>query len=234
MLICHKNQPTNQPTRKDYSPILVFSSYQYITQKASHIEPSEETRNDTHKNDPINGSNRTVRFFSKVLILLSLLLLVFYSFESFSHQRLLTVFHCNVSDSKSSQVSTTLFSILSDLKNVVVWMVSTHPLISNSSCPRINPLLTVPRAPITNCVTFIFMFHRFFNSLASSTYLSLFSLSFCFTSSLAGRPKCTIRQVFILLFIITRSVRVVEIRLFSFDFFFLLLLIFLISHTWIY
>ena len=35
------------------------------------------------------------------------------------------VFHWSLSDKKSPQVSRTLLSILSDLKNAVVWMVST-------------------------------------------------------------------------------------------------------------
>ena len=39
------------------------------------------------------------------------------------------VFHWNLSDSKSPQVSRTLLSILGDLNNAVVWMVSTRPLM---------------------------------------------------------------------------------------------------------
>ena len=58
------------------------------------------------------------------------------------------VFHWNLSDSKSPQVSRTLLSSLASLSNAVVWMVSTHPFISKSSSPFINPLVTVPRAPI--------------------------------------------------------------------------------------
>ena len=52
--------------------------------------------------------------------------------ESFLH-------HWSLSDSKSPQVPLTLPSILN---NAVVWMVSTHPFISNSSSPFINPLMT--------------------------------------------------------------------------------------------
>ena len=54
-----------------------------------------------------------------------------------------------MSGSKPPQVSRTLLSILLDLNNVVVWMVSTRPLISKSSNPFNNPLVTVPKAPIT-------------------------------------------------------------------------------------
>ena len=71
------------------------------------------------------------------------------------------VFHCSLSDSKSHQDSRTLLGILAVLNNVIVWMVSTRPIISNSSSPSTNPLMTVPRAPITICIIVIFMVHIF-------------------------------------------------------------------------
>ena len=37
------------------------------------------------------------------------------------------VFHWSLSEMKSPQVSMTLLSILTDLNNIVVWMVSTRP-----------------------------------------------------------------------------------------------------------
>ena len=49
--------------------------------------------------------------------------------EIFSYQRLLMVFHRSLNDSKSSQVSRTLQSILADLNNAVVWTVSTRLLM---------------------------------------------------------------------------------------------------------
>ena len=58
---------------------------------------------------------------------------------------------------------------LAVLNNIVVWMVFTRPLISKSSCPFDNPLVTVPKAPITIGIIYTFMFHKFFNSLASVT-----------------------------------------------------------------
>ena len=60
------------------------------------------------------------------------------------------VFYQSLSDIKSPQVSRTLLSILVDLDNAVVWMISTRPFISKSP----NPLVTV------QIVTF--MFHSFF------------------------------------------------------------------------
>ena len=59
------------------------------------------------------------------------------------------VFRWNLNDSKFPLVSRTLLSILADLNNAVVWMVSFRLLIFKSSNPFFNPLVTVRRAPIT-------------------------------------------------------------------------------------
>ena len=81
-------------------------------------------------------------------------------------------------DGNSSQVSRTLISILVALNNAVILMVSTRPLISKSSSPFINPLVTVPGAPITNGITIIFMFHffSFFCKVSKETDFSLICL----------------------------------------------------------
>ena len=78
------------------------------------------------------------------------------------------VSHWSLSDNKPSQVSRILLSILADLSNAVVWMLSALPLISKSS------------SPCTNYNWYNHHFHvpRVFNSLARSSYLSSFSLSF--------------------------------------------------------
>ena len=99
------------------------------------------------------------------------------------------VFHWSLSDSKSPQVSRTLFSILFV---VVVWMVFIHPPISKSSSPFNDPLVTVPKASITIDIIVTFMFHSFSNSQARSRYLSFFSLSFSFILWSAGTAKSTI------------------------------------------
>ena len=58
------------------------------------------------------------------------------------------MFFCWIlSDSKSSQVSRTLLSILDDLTNAAVWIVSSYHLFSKSSSPFTSPLVSVPRAP---------------------------------------------------------------------------------------
>ena len=97
----------------------------------------------------------------------------------------------SLSDNKSPQISRTLLNILADLNNAVVWMVSTHPVISKPSSPCTNPLVTVPRAPITTDIIITFMFHRFFNPLARSRYLSLFLHSFNFNLWSTGTAKST-------------------------------------------
>ena len=78
-------------------------------------------------------------------------------------------------------------------------MVSTQPPTSKCSRPFNNPLVTVPKAPITIGMIVTFMFHGFFNSLARSRYLSLFSHSFSFILWLAGTAKSTILQIFFFL-----------------------------------
>ena len=104
------------------------------------------------------------------------------------------VFHWNLSDSKSPQVSKTLLSILAVLNNAVVWMVSTRPPTSKSSSLFSNPLVTVPKVPITIGMIVTCMFHSFFNSLARSRYLSFFSHSFSFILWSAETAKSTISQ----------------------------------------
>ena len=118
-----------------------------------------------------------------------------FTHKSFPHQHKLMVFHGSWSYSKSLQVSRTLLRIMAVLNNPVVWMVSSRPLISKSSSPFSNPLVTVPNAPITSGKIVTCMFHSFFNSLARSRYLSFFSHSFSFILWSAGTAKSTILQV---------------------------------------
>ena len=111
------------------------------------------------------------------------------------------VFHWGLSDNKSPQVSRTLLSILVVFNNAVVWMVYTQPPTSKSSRPFNNPLVTVPKAPITIDINVTFIFHSF-SSLAKSRYLSLFSHFFSFILWSAGTAKSTILQIFFFLFFV--------------------------------
>ena len=125
------------------------------------------------------------------------------------------VFHCSLNDSKSPQVSRTLFSILAIPNNAVIWMISTRPPTSKFSRSIINPLVTVPKAPSTIGIIVTFMFHIFFNSLARSMYLSFFSHCLSFILWSAGTAKSTILQIvlfFCFLLIIIRSGLLAEIR----------------------
>ena len=105
---------------------------------------------------------------------------------------IIRVFHGSLSDSKCSQVSRTLLSILAVFNNEVVWIVSTRPPTSKSSSPFSNPLVTAPNAPITIGIIITNMFHSLFNSLARLRYLSFFSHSFSFILWSAGTAKSTI------------------------------------------
>ena len=95
-----------------------------------------------------------------------------------THQHYMVIFYWSLSHSKSPQVSRTLLSIRAVLNNVVVWMVSIHPLISKSSSSCTNPLVTVPRTTIIIGINVPFIFHSFFTSIARFKYLSFFSFSF--------------------------------------------------------
>ena len=59
------------------------------------------------------------------------------------------VLYLSLRDSKSSQVSRTLLSILADFNIALFWTVSTRPTISKSFSLCTTPLVTFPRAPIT-------------------------------------------------------------------------------------
>ena len=84
-------------------------------------------------------------------------------------------FHLSLSNSKSPQVFRTLHRILADLNNAVLWMVSTLPLNYKSSSLFNNPLVTVPRPPITTGITVTFIFHGFFQfSSKVQVLISLF------------------------------------------------------------
>ena len=124
--------------------------------------------------------------------------------ESFSHQ-LTRWFSTGVWVTANLLKSPGLFSVL--------WLISTMLYFGQSPpLPCINPLVTVPRASITIGKIINFMFHSFFNFLARSRYLPLFSDSFNFTLWSAGTAKSTILQVLSFLLIVIRSGYLAEIR----------------------
>ena len=105
------------------------------------------------------------------------------------------VFHWGLSDSKFPWVSWTLLSILADLNNTAVWIVTfLHPIF-NSSSPFFKALGTIPSGPITIGINVTLMFLNFLSFLPMSKYLSLFSLSLIFELWFVGTVKCFILMI---------------------------------------
>ena len=115
------------------------------------------------------------------------------------------VFHWSLGECKSPQVSRTRLRILAVLSNAVVWIVSTRLPTSKFSRPFNNPLVIMPKAPITIGTIVTFMFHSFFNSLERLRYLSFFSHSLKFILWSTGTAKSTILQMLFFLLIIMQS-----------------------------
>ena len=93
-----------------------------------------------------------------IIIIIIYIIIIILLFWEFFTPALADSFHLSLSDSKSPQDSRTLFSILADLNNVVVWKVSTRPLISKSSRPCKIPSVIILRALIIIRITVTFMF----------------------------------------------------------------------------
>ena len=86
-----------------------------------------------------------------------------------------------------------LFSVFKQVSAMLQFGLSPrHPLISQSSSPFTNTLVTIPSVPITIGIADTFMFQSFFNSLASSRYVCFFLFSFNFTLQLYETAKSTI------------------------------------------
>ena len=73
-------------------------------------------------------------------------------------------------DSKSPQVSWTFLSILPDLTNAIIWIVSMDLPIFNSSSSLSKPLDTVLSTPIATHIIDILMFHLSIQDVALMTY----------------------------------------------------------------
>ena len=131
-----------------------------------------------------------VQFFQRYYTIVATFICIFrWNIVNHYYFSILRVFHTYVSWLLFTGVWVTtsllkfpgLFSVFWPISNsVVVLMVPTHPLISKSTSSCTNTLVTLPREQIIIMIV-TFMFHSFFNSLAKSRYLSLFSHSFNFT-----------------------------------------------------
>ena len=120
----------------------------------------------------------------------------------------------SLSNSKPTQVSRTLSIILPVLNNVVVWMVSTRPPTSKSSSPFNNPLVNVPKVPITIGIIVTFLFHSFFSIplQGRGIYPSFHVLSVLFCGQPGQQSPQFCKFSFMLLLIIIRSGLLAEIR----------------------
>ena len=88
--------------------------------------------------------------------------LILQVFHTNSSCFLLLFFNWTLSDSKSLQISRTLQSILADLNNAVVWIVSILPLTYSFLNLFPRPFGNIPMALITIGITVTFMCHSFF------------------------------------------------------------------------
>ena len=80
-------------------------------------------------------------------------------------------------------------SILTDLNNVVVWIISILPQISSSSILCYKSLETVISAPTILVNTITLMFHDFFDSQATSKYFFYLFAFFYFQSAVCRNSK---------------------------------------------
>ena len=119
------------------------------------------------------------------------------------------IFHWSLIDSKFIQVSRTLFTILVDLINAVVKMVSTRLLISESSIP-VPIQWDCCKSTSYNSYHLHIHVQQFLHPLASSWYLFLFSPSLNF--NLLGRQSPLFTRFFFVFFLFSVSL-VVWLRL---------------------
>ena len=89
------------------------------------------------------------------------------------------VFHWSLSGCKSTWVSRILLSIMADLNNAAVKMVSTRLLISKSSSPYSNTSVAVPSVPITIGINVTFMFQFFQFTCKIKMFILLFLFFRC-------------------------------------------------------
>ena len=140
-------------------------------------------------------------------LLVVIIIIIIYSLRVFH-----MVFHWSLSDSKSPQVPMTLLNILAVLKKAVLWMISIHSPSSKSSSHFNNPLVTVPKAPITIGIIVTFMFHSFsIPSQGRGTYPSLHFLSVLFCGQPVHQNRQFFKYSFFFLLITIRSGLLAEI-----------------------
>ena len=106
----------------------------------------------------------------------------YFCLRFFLHQPYWMVYHWGLRDSKSPHEFRTLISLLADLSNAVVWMVSARPLVSKLASSYNCPLVTLASSPITTDIIVTFMFNSFFQSPSKVQVLILLFVFFRFQS----------------------------------------------------
>ena len=137
---------------------------------------------------------------AKVYVLLVQFIIIIYLLEFFTT----TLADGLSQEFEWEQVSRILLSILAVLNNALIWILSTHPLDSKSSNPFNDPLITVPKVPITigNIVTFMFHSCFFFNFLARPRYLFFLSHSLSFIRWSTRTAKSIILQILFFFYLV--------------------------------
>ena len=108
-------------------------------------------------------------------------------------------FGWSLSDSKSPQVSRSILSILADLNNAVVWIISTRPL-PNLPVPVLVLSWLYRTYQFSFGGTVIFMFYSFFQFFSKVYVLIYLFAFFQFTLWSVGTAKSTMRQVLLFFF----------------------------------
>ena len=175
------------------------------------------------KNDPeylTRGTTQVciplVRFLLCSFVSSNFLVFLRYSFflNFFFHPRIFngvysTVFHWNLSDSMSPQISRSLLSSLASLKIAVVFIVSVLTLISISPILFYRPLRTVPSALATIGITV--NSHVLPFQLPGKTRVFIYLFAFFFCHSMVCRNSKTKRDdKFFLSLINTWSGKILE------------------------
>ena len=121
------------------------------------------------------------------IIIIIIIIIIIYSLRVFHISVIWWSFNWRLNDSKTPQVSRTLLSILAVLNNAAVWMVSTRPPSSKSSFN--NPLVSVPKAPITIGIIVTFMFYSLFFLFSSKVEVLILRFTFFQFYSVVSRDN---------------------------------------------
>ena len=128
-----------------------------------------------------------IKLFGLQIFVIDIIIILF--IWEFFKPSLVDGFHWSLSDTKSRLVFRTLPSILANIDNATVVMVSTRSLISKSSSPSTSPSVTVWWHQLQLVPPSLSCSIVFFSSRTRSWYSPLFSLFITFTMWPVGTTK---------------------------------------------